>query len=104
MIRTYHYRCLPNRKQARFLDRFLEMAQELYNAALQERRDACKRCRRSIRYFGQHKQLTRIRQRRRSSALVRFGHAVADLALVKNVGGFGRIVAQLAPELLDDAA
>ena len=62
MIRTYHYRCLPSRKQARLLDRFLEMARELYNAALQERRDAWKRCRRSIGYFDQQKQMTPILQ------------------------------------------
>ena len=48
--------------------------------------------------------MSRKKNRRKSSALVRFGHAVADLALVKDVGGFGCIVAQLAPELLDDAA
>ena len=54
--------------------------------------------------FGRQPPCPENRQRRRSSALVRFGHAVADLALVKDVGGFGCIVAQLAPELLDDAA
>src|SRR2546430_5471719 len=49
--------CTPNQAQVRFLENQL-----LYNAALQERRDAWKVCRKSIHYYDQAKQLKPIRE------------------------------------------
>jgi len=45
---AYKYRLYPNQAQVRFLENQL-----LYNAALQERRDAWKVCRKSINYYDQ---------------------------------------------------
>ena len=50
-----------SRRQSNTLDRLLHMARELYNAALQERRDAWKRAGNSITYFDQTKSLTMVR-------------------------------------------
>jgi len=61
MIVTYKYRLYPTKVQAQFLDSQLRAACELYNAALQERRDAWKIARKSIGYYAQCKQLTEIR-------------------------------------------
>src|SRR5947208_14081491 len=54
---AYKYRLYPNQAQVRFLENQL-----LYNAALQERRDAWKVCRKSIHYYDQAKQLKPIRE------------------------------------------
>src|SRR5437660_7034597 len=54
---AYKYRLYPNQAQVRFLENQL-----LYNAALQERRDAWKVCRKSIHYYDQTKQLKPIRE------------------------------------------
>lgn len=62
MIRSFKYRLYPNEKQRRALDRILEVHRQLYNAALQERREAWKRCRVSISYADQANQLKEIRQ------------------------------------------
>src|SRR2546429_4552609 len=51
------YRLYPNQAQVRFLENQL-----LYNAALQERRDAWKVCRKSIHYYDQAKQLKPMRE------------------------------------------
>ena len=40
MLRSYRYRLRPTRAQACTLDRWLGLTREIYNAALQERRDA----------------------------------------------------------------
>ena len=45
---AYKYRLYPNRAQVHFLENQLHEACDLYNAALQERRDAWKICRKSI--------------------------------------------------------
>ena len=39
---TYKYRLYPNQAQVQFLENQLQEACDLYNAALQERRDAWK--------------------------------------------------------------
>ena len=58
---TYKYRLYPTTSQAQFLDGQLRAACDLYNAALQERRDAWKIARKSISYYDQCKQLPEIR-------------------------------------------
>ena len=53
MRAAYKYRLYPNQTQVRFLENQLHEACELYNAALHERRDAWKVCRKSINYYDQ---------------------------------------------------
>src|SRR5207248_8904546 len=62
MRAAYKYRLYPNQAQVRFLENQLHEACELYNAALQERRDAWKVCRKSIHYYDQAKQLKPMRE------------------------------------------
>ncbi|MEO8373120.1 MAG: transposase [Candidatus Solibacter sp.] len=54
---TYKYRLLPTKPQADFLAMELQEAASLYNAAVQERTDAWKTCRKSINYYDQANQL-----------------------------------------------
>jgi putative transposase len=61
MILSFKYRLYPNNAQRRLFDRILETHRQVYNAALQERRDAWKRCGISIRYTDQAGQLKEIR-------------------------------------------
>jgi putative transposase len=58
---TYQYRLSPTKSQLRALDRILEMQRLLYNAALQERRDAWRLAKVSIGWIDQSKALTTIR-------------------------------------------
>lgn len=64
IIRTYRFALKPTKRQARLLESSLDISRELYNAALQERRDAWKCERKSISYFDQTKELTEIRKLR----------------------------------------
>ena len=59
---AYKYRLYPNKAQVRFLENQLHEACDLYNAALQERRDAWKVCRKSINYYDQANQLKPMRE------------------------------------------
>jgi putative transposase len=59
--KTYKYRLYPTKKQAALLDDQLAEACRLYNAAVQERRDAWKMRKTAITYFTQCKQLRDIR-------------------------------------------
>lgn len=61
MIRTYKYPLEPNAAQRRTLERWLYLCRQLYNAALQERRDAWAAQRKSITLYDQQKELTEIR-------------------------------------------
>ena len=61
MIRTYEYRCLPQKGQEKRLLSLLGMTRGLYNAALQERIDCYKRTGRGVSYYDQCKSLTEIR-------------------------------------------
>ena len=58
---AYKYRLHPTKAQVQFLENQLREACDLYNAALQERRDAWKACRKSINYYDQAKQLKPMR-------------------------------------------
>jgi putative transposase len=62
MLKTYKFRIYPTKAQVEAFEHWLDLCRELYNAALQERRDAWKLNRVSINYFHQNKQLTEIRQ------------------------------------------
>jgi putative transposase len=59
--KTYKYRLYPTKKQAALLDAQLAEACRLYNAAVQERRDAWKMQKTSLSYYQQAKQLRDIR-------------------------------------------
>jgi putative transposase len=59
--KSYRYRIYPTRRQAEALDGQLAEACRLYNACLQERRDAYRRAHTSLNYYDQANQLKAIR-------------------------------------------
>jgi putative transposase len=61
---AYNFRLYPTRKQQERLQWTLDRARELYNAALQERRDAYRMVGKSITYYDQANQLPEIKQDR----------------------------------------
>ncbi len=62
MIRSYQYRLYPNKVQSSSLDFLRHQACDLYNAALQERREAWKMRHVSLNYYDQANQVKIIRQ------------------------------------------
>jgi putative transposase len=64
MKKAYKYRIYPTKKQAGRLNEQLALCAELYNAALQERRDAYKMCGKSITFKQQSVQLPDIKETR----------------------------------------
>jgi len=62
MKRSYKFRLYPTKEQTNTLDFLLEQGCLLYNAALQERRDAWRFQKVSINYYHQANQLKEIRQ------------------------------------------
>ncbi len=58
---AYKFRLYPTKKQAQALQWTLDRARELYNAALQERRDAYRMAGKSINYYDQANQLPEIK-------------------------------------------
>jgi putative transposase len=64
MKKAYKYRIYPTKKQAGLLNEQLALCAELYNAALQERREAYKLCGKSITFTQQSAQLPQIKQTR----------------------------------------
>lgn len=62
MMRTFRYPLRPTAAQAETLESWRIACQQLYNGALQERRDAWKRARVSIGYNDQTKSLTELRK------------------------------------------
>src|SRR5205085_11973804 len=67
---VYKYRIYPSRAQQTTLERTLGLCCELYNAALQERRNAYKLARKSIGYQDQQNQLPEIRSLRPELGLI----------------------------------
>jgi len=63
-IIAYKYRLYPTKKQIAQLHWTLDRCRELYNAALQERRDAYRMCNVSITYYDQAMQLPDIKELR----------------------------------------
>lgn len=70
MIKTFRYRIYPTKRQEQTLNEHLAICCELYNAALQERRDAWKLQRKRITWFDQNLQLKEIRAARLDVASV----------------------------------
>lgn len=60
-MKSFKYRLSPTRKQAEKLQWTLDRVRELYNAALQERRDAYKMAGTSINYYDQANELPDIK-------------------------------------------
>lgn len=64
MIRSFRFRLYPTVRQEQGLATMLELHAELYNAALEERREAWRRGRHSVSYFDQCTQLPVVRSAR----------------------------------------
>jgi putative transposase len=62
MIKTYKFRIYPSKAQVKKLEHTLDLCCELYNAGLQERRDAWKICRKSVSHYDQKNQLPEIKE------------------------------------------
>lgn len=60
--RAYQYRCYPNKGQADKLTWTVDRCRELYNAALEERREAWRMCGVSVSYYDQTRQLPAIKE------------------------------------------
>jgi putative transposase len=68
--KTFKYKLCPTPAQAVQLGATLRVCRELYNAALQERRDAWKMCHVSITYYQQKAELPEIRRLREDCAAI----------------------------------
>lgn len=62
MHRSFLIQLKPNKEQREYLERLRTLSCDLYNAALQERREAWKLCNQSISVFDQFCELTELRQ------------------------------------------
>ena len=60
--KAFKFRIYPTEKQIGKLEWTLRRCKELYNAALQERREAYKMCGVSVSYYTQNKQLPEIKE------------------------------------------
>jgi len=69
---AYQYRLEPNKTQSRMLCRLLEIACRLYNDALQERKDAWEREKRTITFYEQALKLKDLRAINKELALFNF--------------------------------
>lgn len=72
MIRCYCYPLYPTKAQRAVLASWLEVCRQLYNAALQERRDAWRMQRTSVNYFNQSRELAELRAEDTSIEAVSF--------------------------------
>lgn len=91
MRRAYKFRMRPTSRQHIALAACLESHRELYNAALQERRDAWGRSRTRVYYSDQAAQLTEIRSARPDVAVWSYSSQQATLRrLNKSFDGFFR--------------
>ena len=79
MLRNYAYRLYPNKAQHQALGEMLDAYRSLYNAALQERRDAYRKCGVSVNYYDQANQLKEIRAS--GDELSRFSYSTAQQVL-----------------------
>ncbi|WP_027882351.1 RNA-guided endonuclease InsQ/TnpB family protein [Meiothermus rufus] len=61
MIKAFKYRLYPTKPQLRDLDKTLMLCRHLYNAALQERREAYKKAGVSVTYYQQKRSLPEVR-------------------------------------------
>jgi len=78
--KAYKFRIYPSKSQISKLETTLDLCRELYNDALQERRDAWKLNRKSITYFDQQNQLPEIKNIREDLGSV-YSQVLADVLL-----------------------
>jgi putative transposase len=98
MRRAYVFRLRPSARQHVALAACVESHRELYNAALQERRDAWAHSKTRIYYRDQSAQLTRVREARPDVAVWSFSSQQATLRrLNKAFAGFFRRVKTAKP-------
>ncbi len=99
MRRAYVFRLRPTARQHVALAACVEAHRELYNAALQERRDAWAYSKTRIRYGDQSAQLTEIRSVRPDVAVWSFSSQQATLRRLNKTfaGFFGRVRAGQTP-------
>jgi putative transposase len=70
MLKAFKYRIYPGHAQETTLSRWLALCCELYNAGLQERRDAWKICKKPVTYKEQQNQLPEIKECRCEFGLI----------------------------------
>ena len=99
MRRAYKFRLRPTERQHIALAACVDGHRELYNAALQERRDAWRQARTRISYGDQSAQLTEIRALRPDLAVWSFSSQQATLRRLNRAfdGFFRRVKAGAAP-------
>ncbi|AYJ73898.1 putative transposase [Thermus phage phiLo] len=61
MLKAFKYRLYPTKPQVKDLERILDLCRQLYNAALQERRDAYRKAGKSLSFYEQDRWLPQIR-------------------------------------------
>ena len=93
MLRNYAYRLYPNKVQQQGLGEMLDAYRHLYNAALQERRDAWRKCRVSVNYYDQANQLKEIRAS--GDPLARFSYSAAQQVLRRLSKAFDAMFARI---------
>jgi transposase len=71
MMKAFKFRVYPTQGQVTRLERTLDICRELYNAALQERRDAWRIARKSVSCYEQQNQLPHIKSIRPELGCVR---------------------------------
>ncbi len=69
---SFAYRLYPNRSQTLALEWQLELHRELYDSAIEERREAWRRSRVSVNYYLQANQLKAVRETRREFAEINY--------------------------------
>jgi putative transposase len=70
--KAYLYRLYPTRDQAALLQQQLDVAREVYNACLEERREAYRMCGARLNYYSEANQLKDVRRDRPDVAAVNF--------------------------------
>lgn len=93
MLRNWQYRLYPNKAQQQALGEMSDAYRHLYNAALQERRDAWRKCRVSVNYYDQASQLKEIRQS--GDELSRFSYSTAQQVLRRLSKAFDAMFARI---------
>src|SRR5680860_701736 len=73
VLRNYRYRIYPRAAEQTALGEVLRLHREVYNAALQERRDAWRKCGVSVSYNMQSAQIKEIRAIREDVGELNFG-------------------------------
>lgn len=99
VVRNYRYRIYPRAAETTALREILRLHRELYNAALQERRDAFRKCGVSVSYGDQSAQLREIRAVREDIAALNFSSMQQTLRRLNKAFAafFRRVKAGQAP-------